>query len=433
VHHIAKVAIEGFWETHSIDLRLFPEVTFLIGPNGTGKTTLINLLAAALTADFRTLDQIPFKKMTIHLTPADDPEAPRITVGKVKRADRPFEFIEYRLKQGGKGAPETKYSLEDIEEQVLVRRYAGDPRRLREYYFRTSSGLLKELQKLVQVNWLSVHRTPSIEQPSGDRSFDSSVDQRLETLSNGLVRYLSELSKQKDNEVQSFQESVFVSLVEQQASVDMFDTTSLTQIDEFHHALTSIFGELHVPKAHTQTLLSSFVERAETVKRDIASQGSERSGGMSVDDAIVLLNLRRIGNVVDRWKKLQERLAYVFSPRDKWQTIANELFQRKQMKLTASNELQFESRTGKLLTTAMLSSGEKQLLILLTETLLQRGQPAVFIADEPELSLHVLWQEKLIGSLRALNPAAQIIVATHSPDIVGPLSDRAIDMETLIP
>jgi predicted ATPase len=154
---------------------------------------------------------------------------------------------------------------------------------------------------------------------------------------------------------------------------------------------------------------------------------------MSVDDAIVLLNLRRIGNVVDRWKKLQERLAYVFSPRDKWQTIANELFQRKQMKLTASNELQFESRTGKLLTTAMLSSGEKQLLILLTETLLQRGQPAVFIADEPELSLHVLWQEKLIGSLRALNPAAQIIVATHSPDIVGPLSDRAIDMETLIP
>ncbi len=103
------------------------------------------------------------------------------------------------------------------------------------------------------------------------------------------------------------------------------------------------------------------------------------------------------------------------------------------MELTASNELQFVSRTGKTLKAQMLSSGEKQLLILLSETLLQRGQPAIFIADEPELSLHVLWQEKLVASLRALNPSAQIIAATHSPDIVGVLSDKAIDMETIIP
>jgi len=57
---------------------------------------------------------------------------------------------------------------------------------------------------------------------------------------------------------------------------------------------------------------------------------------------------------------------------------------------------------------------------------------AIFIADEPELSLHVLWQEKLISSLRGLNPNAQIISATHSPDIVGSLSKQAIDMESLI-
>jgi predicted ATPase len=81
----------------------------------------------------------------------------------------------------------------------------------------------------------------------------------------------------------------------------------------------------------------------------------------------------------------------------------------------------------------MLSSGEKQLLILLSETLLQKEKPAVLIADEPELSLHVLWQERLITSLRALNPSGQIIVATHSPDIVGRLGPRAVNMETLIP
>lgn len=109
------------------------------------------------------------------------------------------------------------------------------------------------------------------------------------------------------------------------------------------------------------------------------------------------------------------------------------MFQRKTMDINESNEIVFLSRTGKKLTPYNLSSGEKQLLILLSETLLQNQRPFIFVADEPEISLHVSWQDQLIGSLRELNKSAQLIVATHSPDIVGSLSDRAIDMETLIP
>ena len=76
-----------------------------------------------------------------------------------------------------------------------------------------------------------------------------------------------------------------------------------------------------------------------------------------------------------------------------------------------------------------LSSGEKQLLILLTESLLQQKQPYVFIADEPELSLHIEWQRNLISSIRKLNPQAQIIFATHAPEIAGNYSSRLINME----
>lgn len=64
-----------------------------------------------------------------------------------------------------------------------------------------------------------------------------------------------------------------------------------------------------------------------------------------------------------------------------------------------------------------LSSGEKQLIILLTEALLQKSKETLFIADEPELSLHIEWQQKIISSIMKLNPKAQIIVATHSPEI----------------
>ena len=79
-----------------------------------------------------------------------------------------------------------------------------------------------------------------------------------------------------------------------------------------------------------------------------------------------------------------------------------------------------------------LSSGEKQLLILLTETLLQKGQPFVFLADEPEISLHIEWQAKIVSSIKELNQQAQVIVATHSVEIAGGWKKNIIDMEDIV-
>src|SRR5690606_31180180 len=108
------------------------------------------------------------------------------------------------------------------------------------------------------------------------------------------------------------------------------------------------------------------------------------------------------------------------------------LFQRKRVQINEKNELIAITQSGKRLAPQNLSSGEKQLLILLGEALLQEQKPHVYIADEPELSLHVSWQEKLIDNIRRVNPRAQIIVATHSPDIVGGYSDRTFRMEGAI-
>jgi|GEM_PF-80512 len=64
-----------------------------------------------------------------------------------------------------------------------------------------------------------------------------------------------------------------------------------------------------------------------------------------------------------------------------------------------------------------LSSGEKQILIILLNALLQGKEKHVMFMDEPEISLHVDWQRKLIGYIRQINPNVQIILATHSPTV----------------
>jgi predicted ATPase len=65
-----------------------------------------------------------------------------------------------------------------------------------------------------------------------------------------------------------------------------------------------------------------------------------------------------------------------------------------------------------------LSSGEKQMLIILLTVLLRSGVPCVLLMDEPETSLHIEWQQKLIELIRTLNPNAQLILTTHSPAVI---------------
>ena len=100
----------------------------------------------------------------------------------------------------------------------------------------------------------------------------------------------------------------------------------------------------------------------------------------------------------------------------------------KSVKVDESGQLKIESPSPSELNPFMLSSGEKQILILLTQALLREGKPVVYTVDEPELSLHILWQEKLLESLVTLSGQIQIIVATHSPDIVGRYRDKVIDL-----
>lgn len=428
---IASISVDGFWDTYSFELSFEAQTVCFIGQNGTGKTTLVNLIAAALTADFRTLDRLPFKRIQIELVSRTEKRRPQVTVYKSSKKGRPYEGIEYRIRSGVKGDAEAKFSLEEAEEQASLRRYLQSGMHSM-YFRRMTTGVLARLNEMVVVNWLSIHRATLSDRSKEERSYESSVDQKMESLSNDLIRYISTLSQQKDTEVRSFQETMFASLLEQQGDFEIFDVESLEKIDYYSHILHNIFDELHVKEDYSRKLISSFVERARAARGEITVENGIITS-LSIDGAIMLIGLRRVEAVVKNWAALQDKQRAIFRPVDNFTQIVNQLFSRKTLHITASNEMSFSSRTGKNLTYHQLSSGEKQLLILLSETLLQKEEPAIFIADEPELSLHVLWQEKLISSIQSLNPAAQIIVATHSPDIVGPVHAQIVDMERVIP
>jgi len=77
-----------------------------------------------------------------------------------------------------------------------------------------------------------------------------------------------------------------------------------------------------------------------------------------------------------------------------------------------------------------LSSGEKQILLILLRVFLLDGDESYVLLDEPENSLDISWQFELINMLVRLNPNAQYFITTHSPSIFGDgWGDKIIYME----
>ena len=86
-----------------------------------------------------------------------------------------------------------------------------------------------------------------------------------------------------------------------------------------------------------------------------------------------------------------------------------------------SNEIQFiqsMDNATQIITPYQLSSGEKQMLAILLTVLVENREPYALLMDEPEISLHIDWQQQLIDLIRQLNPNVQIILSTHSPALI---------------
>lgn len=108
----------------------------------------------------------------------------------------------------------------------------------------------------------------------------------------------------------------------------------------------------------------------------------------------------------------------VFSKRKYFIETVNRLFEKTHKVIDEEeNGIIFLLADKTVIESYDLSSGEKQLLIILLTVLCQDEKPSILLMDEPEVSLHLRWQYELIEILRTLNPNCQLIIATHSPSI----------------
>lgn len=103
----------------------------------------------------------------------------------------------------------------------------------------------------------------------------------------------------------------------------------------------------------------------------------------------------------------------------------------KAVNFSLENGLQIQTYDGSTLLPESMSSGEKQLLTMFCHIISVRDRPAVFIIDEPELSLNVKWQRRLIQSLLdcTADASIQFIMASHSMELLARHREHVVSLK----
>lgn len=111
--------------------------------------------------------------------------------------------------------------------------------------------------------------------------------------------------------------------------------------------------------------------------------------------------------------------------------IINKRFLYKEMSISRKKGFLFTTSNGVSLSPTSLSSGEQHELVLFYELLFKVAQGSLILIDEPELSLHVVWQEQFLQDIQEITRLSNIdvLLATHSPDIISDRRDLVVELE----
>lgn len=334
MYKLKTIELVGFrGQSTLIKLHLNDDANFLIGRNGTGKTTLINLIHAALSADAQALKEARFDSMEFRFKRAGSRQAPRVSIKKAIQEDG-IERITYSLRESSNSDPD-EYVVSPIRRKIVtgadgVRRIAvggGSPAR---------KPLRLRLKEIYKTTWLSLQRGADVFDDD-DHDFDNEekrtdVDRKLEQVLNELVKYFSRLDRLVADKTQQFQKEWFLSFLANEKTTQ--GALKKIDVDEERAALTAIFEKFNMAPESYESQLDKHLRLAER-----ASETLKSSGSIPFRDYLIFFDVMRLHSLVVQWQELQLNQKQIYSPKTEFENIASEMLFRKNISVNRSNQV----------------------------------------------------------------------------------------------
>lgn len=373
-----------------VEIKFDRNVNVFFGVNGVGKTTLLKILHSALYQDASIVDGLPFEAAEVGVfSISEDREIIRTIKNEPMSASRPSdedilrEIVETRLADGSFTREIRRRASGFVWKTKNKKGNREDRLRLQHEYLPTT--------RLISAADLVTARR------AGTVSDEAGINNMMEAqLQEQWIKYFSPFQL-KLQDVQQKGIARILSTVLSPGSV--------------------VAGDEGLPADIAYSLARKFLTSQNSLKMPSSKSEFIKNYGQN----------KSLAAVVNEIAGIQKNVEELRRPKDQLQELLNKLFLNKTIDLSGGNikvSFSADDVPAKDLKLSQLSSGEKQALFILIHAL--RADENSLIIDEPELSMHIDWQRQLIGAIRMINSGAQVVMATHSPEMMADVSDNHI-------
>jgi predicted ATPase len=201
-------------------------------------------------------------------------------------------------------------------------------------------------------------------------------------------------------------------------------------------AIPSIFGDQPIPTLAVarERLLSIGESNDRYQKFELVPQLDTQAILQAVDSVPSDREPAFISLLVTFLDSLESRILAVsslYDALDSYVEALNSFYRDKTVEVSMSHGIEIHNTSdGEKVNPGWLSSGERQLLLILTNSMFAHERPGIFLIDEPELSLNMKWQRRLVEALLSTTrgTTTQFVLASHSFEIMAGARERVVHL-----
>ncbi len=405
---------------HEIPLNMDEHITIIHGPNGIGKTILLKMLNALFKSSYEEFRNIPFSELSVDF---DDGNILRLKKEIKPGVDKSGEGSKLIFEFENLGSKLKSYTIKFARPQEVVEGSSdyvemvakwvqmdvfGNPVNFRNKLpqkIENEPGWLKDIQKSIRIRFIETQRLISFPDSRSRRKYEElprmipTVLNYSEELANAIQKKLAESAELS----QSLDRTFPTRLVKVKGS-------SKPTIDELRDDLSKL------EEKRSRLVAAGLLDRGEEI--DFKDQDIDES------------NRNVLSVYIDDGKEKLKVFDELTDKIDLLVKIVNSRFLYKKMSISKKEGFIFETSDGQSISPTDLSSGEQHELVLNYELLFKVDPDSLILIDEPELSLHVIWQQQFLKDLQEIIKLAgfDVLLATHAPDIIHDRWDLTVEL-----